>query len=68
MSRNLRFRTERDMSLFERCRYHAVRLTFTGAHRQVFYENMRFLLENKKPLGISLKMIGDVRRDRKSVV
>jgi len=60
MSRNLRFRTERDMSVFERCRYHAVRLTFTGAHRQVFYENMRFLLENKKPLETSLKMIGDV--------
>jgi len=60
VSRNLPFRTERDMSLFEKCRYHAVRLTFTGAHRQVFYENLRFLLENRKPLDISLKMIGEV--------
>ncbi|MCW0331193.1 type II secretion system F family protein [Pantoea ananatis] len=60
MSRNLRFRTERDLSLFEKCRYHAVRLTFTGSHRQVFYENMRFLLENRKHLETSLKMIGEV--------
>lgn len=60
MSRNLRFHPERDMSFFEKCRYHAVRLTFTGAHRQVFYENMRFLLQNRRPLDRSLMMIGDV--------
>ncbi|NDL64284.1 type II secretion system F family protein [Acerihabitans arboris] len=57
------FRPARDMSLGQRLRYELVRRTFTGRYRQPFYETLRFLLENKKPLEDALRMIGEVHSD-----
>ncbi|GAB7261566.1 hypothetical protein DZS_13520 [Dickeya ananatis] len=63
MSVNPPFSPERDMSLAEKLRYRLVRATFTGQYRQPFYETLRFLLENRKPLKEALTMIGEVHTD-----
>lgn len=57
------FRPYREMNLLRRIRYELVRHTFTGAHRQPFYETLRFLIENKQALEDALRMIGDVHTD-----
>ncbi len=57
------FRPLRKMNVARRLRYELVRRTFTGHYRQPFYETLRFLLENKKPLAEALKMIGEVHTD-----
>src|SRR5476649_159885 len=57
---NLTFRPYREMNLVVRIRYELVRRTFTGHYRQPFYETLRFLLENRKPLEDALRMIGEV--------
>lgn len=62
MSKSI-FRPHREMNLLMRIRYELVRRTFTGSHRQPFYETLRFLIENKKALEEALRMIGDVHTD-----
>lgn len=57
------FRPLRKMNPGQRLRYELVRRTFTGHYRQPFYETLRFLLANKKPLEDALRMIGEVHTD-----
>ncbi|WP_323840443.1 type II secretion system F family protein [Photorhabdus africana] len=50
----------REMSWVSRLRYVLVRHTFLPSYRIIFYEALRFLLENKIPLLKALRQIRDV--------
>ena len=60
---DVRFRPSRPMNLWQRCLYQGSRLTFTAGYRQPFWETLRFLLDNGRPMKEALRMISDIHTD-----